>query len=78
MYYNKILAKTQEQISCFLGKLFPHFKKTDFRFLNEMLFGIQASGDTELTSIMREINDDPNLKHAVTCQICQKRYTYNR
>ena len=31
----------------------------------DMLYGMQASGDTQLSSIMRAINDDPEMKHAV-------------
>jgi hypothetical protein len=31
----------------------------------DMLYGMQASGDTQLSSIMRAINDDPGMRHAV-------------
>ena len=49
----------------FLGKVFTHFSKPRKKFLADMLYGIQASGDTQLSSVMRAINDDSEKCHAV-------------
>lgn len=60
-----IAFRAKEQLGKFLGKVFTHFSKPRKKFLADMLYGIQASGDTQLSSIMRAINDDPGMKHAV-------------
>ena len=63
---NTIIAfRAKEQFGKFLGKVFTHFSKPQQKFLADILYGIQASGDTLLSSIMRTINDDPEKKHAV-------------
>ena len=65
----------------FLGKVFTHFSRPRQKFLADMLYGIQASGDTRiprgaaeppkavargvLSSVMRAINDDSGKCHAV-------------
>lgn len=58
MYDTKIAGKTKAYFEDFLGKIFTHFSKPKFRFLREATFGIQASGDTKLSSIVRAIDDD--------------------
>jgi len=41
----------------FLGKVFTHFSKPKARFVRETTYGIMASGDTMLASIVRTIDD---------------------
>ena len=53
-----IAAKAKEQFDIFLSKIFTHFSKPLMRFLREATYGIQASGDTKLSSIVRAIDDD--------------------
>ena len=53
-----IAAKAKEQHDNFLGKVFTHFSKPKARFVRETTYGIQASGDTKLSSIVRAIEDD--------------------
>ena len=48
-----IAAKAKEQHDNFLGKVFTHFSKPKARFVREATYGIQASGDTKLSSIVR-------------------------
>ena len=52
-----IAAKAKEQFDIFLSKIFTHFSKPLMRFLREATYGIQASGDTKLSSIVRAIDD---------------------
>ena len=40
------------------GKVFTHFSRPGMRFIEECIYGIQASGDTKLSSIVRAIDDD--------------------
>ena len=54
----KIAFKAKEQLANFLGKVFTHFSKPKKKFLADMLYGMHASGDTQLSSIMRAINFD--------------------
>lgn len=54
----KIAAKAQVQLENFLGKIFTHFSKAKMRFLYEAMFGILASGDTKLSSIVRALDDN--------------------
>ena len=60
-----IAFRAKEQLGKFLGKVFTHFSKPKKKFIADMLYGIQASGDTQLSSIMRAINDDARASHAV-------------
>ncbi len=53
-----IAYRAKEQLTKFLGKVFTHFHKPTQRFIGEMLYGIQASGDTKLSSVVRAIDDD--------------------
>ena len=53
-----IAAKAKEQHDNFLGRVFAHFSKPKARFVRESTYGIQASGDTRLSSIVRAIEDD--------------------
>ena len=76
-----IAFRAKEQLGKFLGKVFTHFSRPRQKFLADMLYGIQASGDTRiprgaadppkavargvLSSVMRAINDDSGKCHAV-------------
>ena len=60
-----IAFRAKEQLGRFLGKVFTHFSRPRQKFLADMLYGIQASGDTQLSSVMRAINDDSGKCHAV-------------
>ena len=54
----KIAVRAKAQLSNFMGKVFTHFSKPARRFVEECVYGIQASGDTKLSSIVRSIDDD--------------------
>ena len=41
-----------------MGKVFTHFSKPTRRFIEECIYGIQASGDAKLSSIVRAIDND--------------------
>lgn len=53
-----IAQKAKAQLANFMGKIFTHFSKPRKRFIEECIYGIQASGDTKLSSIVRAIDDD--------------------
>ena len=53
-----IASKAKAQLANFMGKVFTHFSKPSRRFIEECIYGIQASGDTKLSSIVRAIDDD--------------------
>ena len=54
----RIASKAKDQLANFMGKVFTHFSKPAKRFVEECIYGIQASGDTKLSSIVRAIDDD--------------------
>ena len=54
----RIASKAKDQLANFMGKVFTHFPKPAKRFVEECIYGIQASGDTKLSSIVRAIDDD--------------------
>ena len=53
-----IASKAKAQLASFMGKVFTHFSRPGMRFIEECIYGIQASGDTKLSSIVRAIDDD--------------------
>ena len=53
-----IASKAKAQLAGFMGKVFTHFSKPARRFVEECIYGIQASGNTKLSSIVRAIDDD--------------------
>ena len=53
----RIASKAKAQLANFMGKVFTHFSRPGMRFIEECIYGIQASGDTKLTSIVRAIDD---------------------
>ncbi len=54
----KIASKAKAQLAHFMGKVFTRFSKPAKKFIEECICGIQASGDTKLSSIVRAIDDD--------------------
>lgn len=54
----RIASRAKAQLANFMGKVFTHFPKPTRRFIEECVYGIQASGDTKLSSIVRAIDDD--------------------
>ena len=54
----KIASKAKAQLAHFMGKVFTHFSRPSKKFVEECIYGIQASGDTKLSSIVRAIDDD--------------------
>ena len=60
----RIASKAKDQLANFMGKVFTHFSKPVKRFVEECIYGIQASGDTKLSSIVRAIDD--GLRRAFT------------
>ena len=54
----KIASKAKAQLASFMGKVFTHFSKPGRRFVEDCIYGIQASGDAKLSSIVRAIDDD--------------------
>ena len=43
-----IAFRAKEQLGKFLGKVFTHFSRPRQKFLSDMFYGIQASGDTRI------------------------------
>ena len=41
----KIALKAKVQLANFMGKVFTHFSKPTRKFIEEFIYGIQASGD---------------------------------
>ena len=50
-------SKAKAQLASFMGKVFTHFSKPGRRFVEDCIYGIQASGDAKLSSIVRAIDD---------------------
>ncbi len=61
MNHTVIAQKTKTQFANFLGKVFTHFSKPTRRFIGEMLYGIQALGDSKLRS-RYSLNTSKNLQ----------------
>ena len=54
----RIASKAKARPASFMGKVFAHFSKPGRRFVEDCIYGIQASRDTKLSSIARAIDDD--------------------
>ena len=54
----RIASKAKAQLASFMGKVFTHFSKPETRFVEDCIYGIQASGDAMLSSIVRATDDD--------------------
>jgi hypothetical protein len=61
MNYSGLQLKLREQLHEFVGKLSSHFSKPTQRFLEQMLHGIQSSGDVKLSLIARSLGEDISL-----------------
>lgn len=66
MYYSGVAQKLRGQIHEFSGKLSTHFSRPKGRFVEQMLYGIQASGDAKLSEIARSLNEDIALHKTET------------
>jgi len=60
--YNRLVWKLREQIHEFSGKLSPHFSVPKRRFVEEMIYGIQAKQDVKLSQIARSLEEDIPLR----------------
>lgn len=55
------IMKAKARLANFIGKVFTRFSKPSRKFIEKCIYGIQASGDTKLSSIVRVIDDDTRL-----------------
>lgn len=55
MNNSTIAWKTRAQLDDFMVKMFHGFSKPQNKFIRDMLYGIQATGDTVLTDIARAV-----------------------
>ena len=63
MHYSGLALKLREQMHTFSGKLSSHFSQPKRRFIEQMIYGIQASGEVKLSEIARSLNEQiPLLK----------------
>lgn len=56
--HSKIAGKVKLQIKKFAGEIGKGLKKTRKRFMEEMLFGIQAERDIKLSNVARSLNEE--------------------
>lgn len=54
--------RIREQIDNFLGIVYPHFSRPLCKFLQQMIFGMQSSGDIKLSNIGRALEESIPLK----------------
>ena len=54
--------RIREQISKFMGIFSPYFSKPKLKFIEQMVFGIQASKDVKLSNISRALGEPISLK----------------
>jgi hypothetical protein len=62
MNHRQIACKLQEQIRHFSGIFYPHFSLPRSRFIEQMIYGIQAGRDVKLSTIGRSLGEDISLK----------------
>ena len=62
MNYRQLAVKLQGQIHHFSGIFYPHFSRPQAKFIEQMIYGIQASRDVKLSSIGRSLGEDISLK----------------
>jgi len=62
MNHRQIALKLQEQIHQFSGIFYPHFSLPRLKFIEQMIYGIQAGRDVKLSSIGRSLGEDISLK----------------
>lgn len=61
MNYSVVALKLREKMHEFSGKLSSRFSKPMRRFIEQMLYGIQRSGDVKLSLIARSLGEDISL-----------------
>lgn len=54
--------RIRAQIEKFMGIFSPHFSKPRLKFIEQMVFGIQASKDVKLSNISRALDESISLK----------------
>lgn len=57
-----VARKLREQIHGFLGIFYPHFSKPKLKFIEEMVYGIQASQGVLLSDITRALGEEIQIK----------------
>ena len=57
----KTAQQIKSQITRFSGKVSQELDKPKRRFINEMIYGIQASKDVKLANIARALDEDISL-----------------
>lgn len=57
-----LAQKLRAQIHEFLGIFYPHFSKPKQKFIEEMVYGIQASQDVRISAITRALGEEIQLK----------------
>jgi len=62
MNRRQIACKLQAQIHHFSGIFYPHFSLPRSKFIEQMIYGIQAGQDVKLSSIGRSLGEDISLK----------------
>ncbi len=62
MNHRQIATKLRDQIRHFSGIFYPHFSKPRSKFIEQMIYGIQAGRDVKLSSIGRSLGEDILLK----------------
>jgi len=62
MNHRQIATKLRDQIHHFSGIFYPHFSKPRSKFIEQMIYGIQAGRDVKLSSIGRSLGEDILLK----------------
>lgn len=62
MNYRDLAVKLQGQIHHFSGIFYPHFSRPRSKFIEQMIYGIQAGRDVKLSSIARALGEDISLK----------------
>jgi hypothetical protein len=58
----QVAGRLREQLARFSGIFSPHFSKPQAAFLQEMIYGIQASQDVKVSCIGRALGEDIELK----------------
>lgn len=62
MDYSRMARKLREKIARFSGELSKGLPKTAIRFVQEMVYGIQASQSVVLTKIGRTLEEPISIK----------------
>lgn len=65
MTIQHVAYQLREQIQKFSGIISPRFSKPEAKFMEQMIFGIQASQDVKLSSIARSLGEKIGLKKVV-------------